>query len=218
MNGARVLLIDNFDSFVYNLAQYIGASGSEPIVLRNDVSLEELESVAPDAVVVSPGPGRPEDAGCSVAAIRRFAGRVPVLGVCLGHQAIGIAFGGSVVRAGRLMHGKTSAIYHEGTGVFAGLPSPLEATRYHSLVISPENLPAELEVTARTSDGVIMGVRHRETAVEGVQFHPESCLTATGMGMIVNFLAATGPPPEVTAEVPRSGNFVSHNSTFLPNL
>jgi anthranilate synthase/aminodeoxychorismate synthase-like glutamine amidotransferase len=150
--------------------------------------------VAPDAVVVSPGPGRPEDAGCSVSAIRRFAGRVPVLGVCLGHQAIGIAFGGSVVRAGRVMHGKTSEIYHEGTGVFAGLPSPLEATRYHSLVISPENLPAELEVTARTSDGVIMGVRHRETAVEGVQFHPESCLTATGMGMIVNFLAATGAP------------------------
>ena len=192
--GARVLLIDNFDSFVYNLAQYIGASGAEPVVLRNDVSLEELESVAPDAVVVSPGPGRPEDAGCSVAAIRRFAGRVPVLGVCLGHQAIGIAFGGSVVRAGRVMHGKTSEIFHEGTGVFAGLPSPLEATRYHSLVISPENLPAELEVTARTSDGVIMGVRHRETAVEGVQFHPESCLTATGMGMIVNFLAATGAP------------------------
>ncbi|MEA2588501.1 MAG: anthranilate synthase component [Actinomycetota bacterium] len=190
--GARVLLIDNFDSFVYNLAQYIGASAAEPVVLRNDVSLEELESVAPDAVVVSPGPGRPEDAGCSVAAIRRFAGRVPVLGVCLGHQAIGIAFGGSVVRAGRVMHGKTSEIFHEGTGVFAGLPSPLEATRYHSLVISPENLPAELEVTARTSDGVIMGVRHRETAVEGVQFHPESCLTATGMGMIVNFLAATG--------------------------
>jgi anthranilate synthase/aminodeoxychorismate synthase-like glutamine amidotransferase len=190
--GARVLLIDNFDSFVYNLAQYIGASGAEPVVLRNDVSLEDLESVAPDAVVVSPGPGRPEDAGCSVAAIRRFAGRVPVLGVCLGHQAIGIAFGGSVVRAGRVMHGKTSEIFHEGTGVFAGLPSPLEATRYHSLVISPENLPAELEVTARTSDGVIMGVRHREAAVEGVQFHPESCLTATGMAMIVNFLAATG--------------------------
>jgi anthranilate synthase/aminodeoxychorismate synthase-like glutamine amidotransferase len=190
--AARVLLIDNFDSFVYNLAQYIGASGAEPVVLRNDVSLEELESVAPDAVVVSPGPGRPEDAGGSVVAIRRFAGRVPVLGVCLGHQAIGIAFGGSVVRAGRLMHGKTSEIFHAGTGVFAGLPSPLEATRYHSLVISPENLPAELEVTARTSDGVIMGVRHRETAVEGVQFHPESCLTATGMAMIVNFLAETG--------------------------
>jgi anthranilate synthase/aminodeoxychorismate synthase-like glutamine amidotransferase len=190
--AARVLLIDNFDSFVYNLAQHIGASGADPVVLRNDVSLDELESVGPDAVVVSPGPGRPEDAGCSVAAIRRFAGRVPVLGVCLGHQAIGIAFGGSVVRAGRLMHGKTSEIFHEGSGVFAGLPSPLEATRYHSLVISPESVPAELEVTARTSDGVIMGVRHREVAVEGVQFHPESCLTPTGMAMIGNFLAATG--------------------------
>ena len=192
MRAARVLLIDNFDSFVYNLAQYLGASGAEPVVLRNDVSLEELESVGPDAVVVSPGPGRPEDAGCSVAAIRRFAGRVPVLGVCLGHQAIGIAFGGSVVRAGRLMHGKTSEVFHEGTGVFAGLRSPLEATRYHSLVISPEDLPADLEVTARTSDGVIMGVRHRQAAVEGVQFHPESCLTSTGMGMILNFLVETG--------------------------
>jgi anthranilate synthase/aminodeoxychorismate synthase-like glutamine amidotransferase len=187
-----VLLIDNFDSFVYNIAQYLGAAGAEPVVLRNDVGIEALEAQVPDALVVSPGPGRPEDAGCSVAAIRHFAGRIPVLGVCLGHQAIGIAFGGAVVRAGRVMHGKTSEVFHEGTGVFAGLPSPLEATRYHSLVISPENLPAELEITARTADGVVMGVRHRESTVEGVQFHPESCLTATGMAMIKTFLAAVG--------------------------
>jgi len=188
-----VLLIDNFDSFVYNIAQYLGASGGDPVVLRNDAGLEELEAQAPDALVVSPGPGRPEDAGCSVAAIRHFAGRIPVLGVCLGHQAIGIAFGGTVVRAGRVMHGKTSEVFHEGTGVFAGLPSPVETTRYHSLVIDPAGLPAELEVTAQTADGVIMGVRHREVAVEGVQFHPESILTASGMDMIVNFLAAARP-------------------------
>jgi anthranilate synthase/aminodeoxychorismate synthase-like glutamine amidotransferase len=187
----RVLLIDNFDSFVYNLAQYLGASGAEPVVRRNDVAVAELEALEPDALLVSPGPGRPEDAGCSVEAIRHFAGRVPVLGVCLGHQAIGVAFGGSVVRAGRVMHGKTSEIFHEGGGVFAGLPSPLEATRYHSLVIAPESLPGELEVTARTGDGVIMGVRHREVAVEGVQFHPESVLTSTGMAMIGTFLART---------------------------
>jgi anthranilate synthase component II len=189
--AARVLLIDNFDSFVYNLAQYLGASGAEPVVRRNDVAVDELDALEPDALVVSPGPGRPEDAGCSVEAIRHFAGRVPVLGVCLGHQAIGVAFGGSVVRAGRVMHGKTSEVFHEGGGVFAGLPSPLEATRYHSLVIAPENLPRELEVTARTGDGVIMGVRHRELAVEGVQFHPESVLTSTGMSMIGTFLART---------------------------
>lgn len=190
----RVLLIDNFDSFVYNIAQYLGAAGADPVVLRNDVALDDLEAEAPDALVVSPGPGRPEDAGCSVAAIRHFAGRIPVLGVCLGHQAIGIAFGGAVVRAGRVMHGKTSEVFHEGTGIFGSLPSPLLATRYHSLVISPTDFPAELEVTARTSDGVIMGVRHREAAVEGVQFHPESCLTATGMAMIRTFLATTGAP------------------------
>ena len=189
--AARVLLVDNFDSFVYNLAQYLGAWGAEPVVRRNDVAVDELDALEPDALVVSPGPGRPEDAGCSVEAIRHFAGRVPVLGVCLGHQAIGVAFGGSVVRAGRVMHGKTSEVFHQGGGVFAGLPSPLEATRYHSLVIAPENLPRELEVTARTGDGVIMGVRHRELAVEGVQFHPESVLTSTGMSMIGTFLART---------------------------
>jgi anthranilate synthase/aminodeoxychorismate synthase-like glutamine amidotransferase len=184
-----VLLIDNYDSFVYNLAQYLGACGADPVVLRNDATLAELEAARPDALVVSPGPGRPESAGCSVEAIRHFAGRIPVLGVCLGHQAIGIAFGGFVVRAGRVMHGKTSLVLHDGSGVFAGLDSPVEATRYHSLVISPDSLPAELEVTARTEDGVVMGVRHRRHAVEGVQFHPESVLTAAGMGMVENFLA-----------------------------
>ena len=185
--AARVLLIDNFDSFVYNLAQYLGDCGADPVVVRNDALVSDLEGCDPDALVVSPGPGRPEDAGCSVAAIRHFAGKIPVLGVCLGHQAIGIAFGGSVVRAGRVMHGKTSEIFHEGAGLFAGLPNPMEATRYHSLVISPDGLPEDLEVTARTSDGVIMGVRHRSLAVEGVQFHPESVLTTAGMGMIENF-------------------------------
>jgi anthranilate synthase/aminodeoxychorismate synthase-like glutamine amidotransferase len=187
-----VVLIDNYDSFVYNLAQYLGAAGATPVVRRADVSLDELEGSQPDALVVSPGPGRPEAAGCSVEAILRFAGRIPILGVCLGHQAIGIAFGGTVVRAGRVMHGKTSEVFHDGAGVFAGLPTPLEATRYHSLVISPDALPVDLEVTARTADGVIMGVRHRRHAIEGVQFHPESALTASGVAMIENFLAGVG--------------------------
>ncbi len=190
----RVLLIDNYDSFVYNLAQYLGACGADPVVMRNDAGLDDLEEAVPQALVVSPGPGRPEAAGCSVEAIRHFAGRIPILGVCLGHQAIGVAFGGAVVRAGRVMHGKTSEVFHQGAGIFAGLPSPLEATRYHSLVIAPDALPAELEVTAQTSDGVIMGVRHRRHAVEGVQFHPESALTASGMGMIRNFLASVPAP------------------------
>ena len=197
MAGPRVLLIDNYDSFVYNLAQYLGASGAEPVVLRNHVPVPDLAAVGADALVVSPGPGRPEDAGCSVAAIRFFAGRIPVLGVCLGHQAIGIAFGGSVVRAGRVMHGKLSMVHHQGAGVFAGLDSPLAATRYHSLVIAREDLPADLEVTAETDDGVIMGVRHRSQAVEGVQFHPESVLTTAGMGMIGNFLASIPAPAPI---------------------
>ena len=184
----RVLLIDNYDSFVYNLAQYLGALGAEPIVLRNDVAISELESVQADAIVISPGPGRPEDAGCSVEAIRAFAGRVPLLGVCLGHQAIGIAYGGRVVRAEAVMHGKTSSIEHTSAGVFRGLPNPLSATRYHSLVIDPESLPTELEVSARTPDGVIMGVRHPSHRVEGVQFHPESIMTPEGMLLMRNFL------------------------------
>jgi anthranilate synthase/aminodeoxychorismate synthase-like glutamine amidotransferase len=184
----RVLLIDNFDSFVFNLAQYLGALGVEPIVVRNDASIESLEELRPDAIVISPGPGHPQDAGCCVQAIHNFAGRVPLLGVCLGHQAIGLAFGGKVVRATKLMHGKTSAIHHGSAGVFRGLPNPFVATRYHSLVIEPESLPSELEVTAETSDGVIMGVRHRVHPMEGVQFHPESIMTPEGMGLLRNFL------------------------------
>ena len=188
--GPRVLLLDNFDSFTYNLAQYLGDAGAEPVVVRANATLESLDATEPDALVISPGPGRPEDAGCSVAAVRHFAGRIPVLGVCLGHQAIGAAYGARVVRAGRVMHGKTSEVFHDGTGLFAGLPSPVVATRYHSLVIERESLPAELAVTAETSDGVIMGVRHRDLAVEGVQFHPESALTPEGSSMIERFLGA----------------------------
>lgn len=184
----RVLLIDNFDSFTFNLAQYLGALGAEPVVVRNDAAVADLVALAPDAVVISPGPGRPEDAGCCVAAIHAFGGRVPLLGVCLGHQAIGIAYGGKVVRAQALMHGKTSQIYHDSAGVFEGLPNPFTATRYHSLVIQPESFPDELEITARTPDSVIMGVRHRTEAIEGVQFHPESIMTPEGMGLLGNFL------------------------------
>lgn len=184
----RVLLIDNFDSFVFNLAQYLGALGAEPVVLRNDASLQDLADVEPDAVVISPGPGRPEDAGCCVEAIRTFAGRVPLLGVCLGHQAIGVAYGGRVVRAEGVMHGKTSLVNHNSAGVFEGLPNPFLATRYHSLVIEPGSMPKTLEVTASTDEGVIMGIRHRDLAVEGVQFHPESVMTAEGITLMKNFL------------------------------
>ncbi|MBL78172.1 MAG: anthranilate/aminodeoxychorismate synthase component II [Acidimicrobiaceae bacterium] len=186
----RVLVIDNYDSFVYNLVQYLGELGAEPVVHRHDaVTLEGVEALAPDAVLVSPGPGRPEDAGISTAVIRWAAGRLPVLGVCLGHQCIGAAWGGNVVRAPEVMHGKTSFIDHEGAGVFAGLPSPLEATRYHSLLVERSSLPDELEVTASTDDGLIMGLRHRDFDVEGVQFHPESILTAAGHDLLANFLA-----------------------------
>jgi anthranilate synthase/aminodeoxychorismate synthase-like glutamine amidotransferase len=181
-------LIDNFDSFVFNLAQYLGALGAEPVVLRNDTPVRELLAVAPDAVVISPGPGRPEDAGCCIEAIGAFAGRVPLLGVCLGHQAIGVAYGGRVVRAEGVMHGKTSLVHHNSAGVFAGLPSPFSATRYHSLVIQPGSLPEDLEVTASTDEGVIMGIRHLDVEVEGVQFHPESVMTAEGITLMKNFL------------------------------
>ncbi len=187
----RLLLIDNFDSFVYNLAQAFGALGAEPIVVRNDRPLAELEALEPDALVISPGPGSPEDAGASVPAIERFAGRVPVLGVCLGHQCIGAAFGGRIGRAPvGPRHGKTSLIDHDGQGVYSGLPSPFTATRYHSLSIEEENWPAELEVTSRADDGVVMGVRHRSLPVEGVQFHPESVLTTEGPALLGNFLKA----------------------------
>jgi anthranilate synthase/aminodeoxychorismate synthase-like glutamine amidotransferase len=190
MAGRRVLVIDSYDSFVYNLVQYLGELGADPVVIRNDeMTVDQALELAPDAVLVSPGPGRPEDAGIICAAIPAFGERgIPVLGVCLGHQAIGHVYGGSVERAPHLMHGKTSPIEHEGTGVFAGLPSPLTATRYHSLVIAPASVPDCLEVTARTADGIVMGVRHRELPIEGVQFHPESILTAAGHDLLRNFL------------------------------
>ena len=185
----RLLLVDNFDSFVYNLAQAFGAIGADPVVIRNDASIDQLEETQPDAVVISPGPGTPADAGVSVAAIKAFAGRVPVLGVCLGHQCIGEAFGGRVDRASvGPVHGKTSEISHDGSGVFGGLPEPFVATRYHSLAIEEESFPAELRVTARSDDEVVMGVAHRELQVEGVQFHPESVLTTDGPALLENFL------------------------------
>ena len=188
--ATRVLVIDNYDSFVYNLVQYLGELGGEPIVHRNDeLELAELEALEPDAVLVSPGPGTPDDAGTSNDVITTFAGRVPVLGVCLGHQCIGQVYGGEVVRAPQVMHGKTSVISHSGVGVFQGLPDPLEATRYHSLVVDRASIPDCLEVTAETAEGVVMGLRHRELAVEGVQFHPESILTTGGHDLLRNFLA-----------------------------
>jgi anthranilate synthase/aminodeoxychorismate synthase-like glutamine amidotransferase len=189
---ARVLVIDNYDSFVYNLVQYLGELGAEPIVHRHDaITLAEMDALAPDAVLVSPGPGRPEDAGLSNVAIAHFGDRgVPVLGVCLGHQCIGQLYGGAVVRAPRVMHGKTSQITHTGTGVFAGVPSPFTATRYHSLVVARDSVPDVLEITAESDDGLVMGLRHRELPVEGVQFHPESILTAGGRDLLRNFLAA----------------------------
>ena len=184
-----ILLLDNYDSFTYNLYQYLCELGAEVVVRRNDkVTLEEVEALAPERIVVSPGPCTPGEAGISVALIRRFAGRVPVLGVCLGHQAIGAAFGGTIVPAPTLMHGKLSAITHDGRGVFAGLRQGFMATRYHSLVVERDTLPACLEVTAETADGVVMGIRHREYAVEGVQFHPEAILTEHGHDLLRNFL------------------------------
>jgi anthranilate synthase/aminodeoxychorismate synthase-like glutamine amidotransferase len=189
----RVLVIDNYDSFVYNLVQYLGELGAEPIVHRHDaVTLDELRALEPDAVLVSPGPGRPEDAGVSNDAIREFGGAgIPVLGVCLGHQCIGQIHGGDVVRAPSVMHGKTSSISHDGRGVFRGLPSPLVATRYHSLVVARESVPTSLEISAETDDGLVMGLRHLELPIEGVQFHPESILTESGHALLENFLART---------------------------
>ena len=188
--STRVLVVDNYDSFVYNLVQYLGELGADPIVRRHDaVSLDEAAELAPDAVLVSPGPGRPEEAGVSVEMIRWAAGRIPVLGVCLGHQCIGAAWGARVERAPQVMHGKTSQIHHDGTGLFSGLSSPLEATRYHSLIVEESSLPDELEVVATSDDGLIMGLRHRDLDVEGVQFHPESILTEDGHGLLSNFLA-----------------------------
>jgi anthranilate synthase component 2 len=184
-----LLMIDNYDSFTYNLVQYLGELGENVRVFRNDeITLDGIVALAPERIVISPGPCTPAEAGVSVAAIQTFAGRTPILGVCLGHQAIGAAFGGRIVHAKTLMHGKTSPVHHVGAGVFRGLPDPLVATRYHSLAIERETLPAVLEVTAQTEDGEIMGVRHRELAVEGVQFHPESILTEHGHALLRNFL------------------------------
>ena len=184
-----LLMIDNYDSFTYNLVQYFGELGQEVQVFRNDeISLEEVDRLGADRIVISPGPCTPSEAGISVALIQRFAGKIPILGVCLGHQSIGQAFGGRIVHAGQLMHGKTSEIRHKDAGVFHGLPNPLTATRYHSLVIEKKSLPTCLEVTAWTDDGEIMGVRHRDLPVEGVQFHPESILTEKGHELLANFL------------------------------
>ena len=185
-----LLMIDNYDSFTFNLVQYFGELGEEVRVFRNDaITLDGIAALRPAQLVLSPGPCSPAEAGICVAAVRHFAGKLPILGVCLGHQAIGAAFGGSIVRAGRIMHGKTSPIRHTGEGLFAGLSNPFEATRYHSLVIDPPTMPAELVRTAWTDEGEIMGVRHRELFVEGVQFHPESILTVEGKRLLGNFLA-----------------------------
>jgi anthranilate synthase/aminodeoxychorismate synthase-like glutamine amidotransferase len=200
LSNPRLLLIDNYDSFTYNLVQAFLVLGAEVLVYRNDaIAVEEARALTPTHLCISPGPGTPYDAGVSMDMIRAFAGRIPVLGVCLGHQSIVEVFGGKVVRAGRLMHGKTSLIDHDGTGVFAELPQPCEVGRYHSLIAAPETLPPELIVSARTPEGEIMGVRHRELSVEGVQFHPESILTPHGPRVLGNFLrfgqhdaAATG--------------------------
>ena len=190
MPGHRVLVIDNYDSFVYNLVQYLGELGAEPVVYRHDaLTVDEIDELAPDGILISPGPGRPEDAGVSNDVLTHHAGRIPIFGVCLGLQCMGQVFGGSVVRAPQVMHGKTSLIRHDESGVFAGLPNPLEATRYHSLIVARDSVPDCLEITATTDDGLVMGLRHREYAIEGVQFHPESILTTGGHDMLRNFLA-----------------------------
>ena len=190
----KVLLLDNYDSFTYNLAQYLGELGHAPVVHRNDeITLGEVEAMKPDRIVISPGPGRPEDAGVSVDVIRQFGRRIPVFGVCLGHQGIGHAFGGAVVRAPVLMHGKVSSIQHDGRGVFAGVSQPFVAGRYHSLIVA-DPPPDALEISARTDDGIIMGLRHREWPVHGVQFHPESVLTGEGRKILRNFLELTCSP------------------------
>lgn len=184
-----ILMIDNYDSFTYNLVQYLGVLGAEVEVRRNDqTSLEEVQSMAPERLVISPGPGVPQSAGVIIPLIQRFHETLPILGVCLGHQAVGVAFGGRIVRAAHLMHGKVSQIYHDGRGVFHDIPDPFVATRYHSLAVEEKSLPACLEISARTEDGEIMGLRHRDYPVHGIQFHPESILTEEGMNILQNFL------------------------------
>jgi anthranilate synthase/aminodeoxychorismate synthase-like glutamine amidotransferase len=185
----RILIIDNYDSFTYNLVQYFGVLGCDVVIRRNDeVSVAEIEGLNPERICISPGPGRPEAAGISNEVVRQLGPKTPVLGVCLGHQCIGAVFGGDVVPAARLMHGKTSPVRHKNTGVFANLPNPFQATRYHSLIVRRETLPACLEVTAETAEGEVMGLRHRDFPIHGVQFHPESVLTAEGMALLRNFL------------------------------
>jgi len=194
--GRRIVVLDNYDSFVYNLVQYLGELGGEPLVFRHDaIDADGVAALTPDGVLVSPGPGRPEDAGASNDVITALgAVRTPVLGVCLGHQCVGQVFGGRVVRADHVMHGKTSLIHHDGRGLFSGLPDPFVATRYHSLVVERASLPAVLEITAWTDDGTVMGVRHRELPIEGVQFHPESILTAEGHRFLTNWLERCAAP------------------------
>ena len=189
-----ILLIDNFDSFTFNLRQYLCELGAEVVTVRNDaVTTDDIAAMAPERIVISPGPCTPAEAGVSVEVVRRFGPRIPLLGVCLGHQCIGAAYGATVAGAGEIVHGKTSTISHDGGGVFAGLPNPFEAIRYHSLAILPHSVPAELVVTARSDSNVIMGVRHRKHPIEGVQFHPESIMTAVGHELLRNFLAARAP-------------------------
>jgi para-aminobenzoate synthetase component II len=184
-----ILLIDNYDSFVYNLYQYVAEMGMECLVKRNDkISLAEIDGLQPEAMIISPGPGRPEDAGISIDLIRYFAGKIPILGVCLGHQAISAAFGGNIIYATEIMHGKRSTIYHNNQGIFQGLHSPLKVTRYHSLLVERETLPLCFEITAETEDGLMMGIRHKDYAIEGVQFHPESIATEAGKQMMRQFL------------------------------
>lgn len=186
-----ILIIDNFDSFTYNLVQYLGEMGEELNIYRNNaVTLDAIDAMQPDKIVISPGPCTPKEAGISVDVIKRFGGQIPILGVCLGHQSIGYAFGGEIVRADRLMHGKTSQIHHDGKGVFKDMPNPFEAIRYHSLLIKRDSMPSCLEITAETDIGEVMGVRHKELDIEGVQFHPESILTQEGMTLLRNFLGA----------------------------
>jgi anthranilate synthase/aminodeoxychorismate synthase-like glutamine amidotransferase len=186
----KILIIDNYDSFTYNLVQHFGVLGCDVIVKRNDeITVNEIEALAPDRICISPGPGRPEDAGISNEMIRQLGTKLPILGVCLGHQCVGAVFGGEIVSADRLMHGKTSPVQHHGAGVFAKLPNPFEATRYHSLIVRRETLPDCLQITAETKEGEVMGLQHREFPIHGVQFHPESVLTGDGMALLRNFLA-----------------------------
>lgn len=218
MIDVRVLVIDNYDSFVFNLVQYLGQLGAECEVRRNDeISVADVGTFGAAGILLSPGPGTPERAGITMDVIKAYAGKVPMFGVCLGHQAIGAAFGATVTRAPELLHGKTSEVHHTGAGVLAGLPEPFTATRYHSLAVVPGTLPAEIEVTGRTESGIVMAMRHRELAIEGVQFHPESVLTEGGHTMLANWLAACGlpgalekaPPLAAEVEVRRRAAFVT---------